>query len=99
MSPIRTAIFSCIALALAACSGGELSVKSPDGDVGTIRLYFAPDRAAEHRLPFNISGGIPPYEASVEDCPDWVSLFPQQGILAGTAPARDFGKTFFAVSM
>ena len=95
MSPIRTAIFSCIALALAACSGGELSIKSPDGDAGTIRLYFAPDRAAEHRLPFNIAGGIPPYDVSIEGCPDWVTLFPNQGVLAGTAPARDFGKTFF----
>ena len=95
MSPIRTAIFCCLALALAACSGSELSIESPDGDVGTLSLYFAPDRAGEHRLPFDITGGIPPYDARLEGCPDWVTLFPDQGILAGTAPSRDFGKTFF----
>ena len=95
MSPIRTAIFSCLVLALGACGGGELSVESPDGDVGTVRLFFAADRAAEHRLPFNVAGGIPPYHASIEGCPDWVNLFPRQGIVAGTAPPRDFGKIFY----
>ena len=74
MSPIRTAIFCCLALALAACSGSELSIESPDGDVGTLSLYFAPDRAGEHRLPFDITGGIPPYDARLEGCPDWVTL-------------------------
>ncbi len=49
----------------------------------------------EHRLPFRISGGVPPYESSIEGCPDWVSLFPDQGVLAGTAPVAERGKTFF----
>ncbi len=46
-------------------------------------------------LPFRISGGVRPYESSIDGCPDWVTLFPDQGILAGTAPAVDSGKTFF----
>ncbi|MDE0392721.1 MAG: hypothetical protein OXI57_11715 [Rhodospirillales bacterium] len=46
-------------------------------------------------MPFSITGGIPPYHASIEGCPDWVTLFSDQGILAGTAPARDVGETFF----
>ena len=95
MSPIRAVIFSCLTLALGACSGSELSIESADGDVGTIGLSFPPGRAAEHQLPFNITGGIPPYHARIEGCPDWATLFPDQGILAGTAPAGDVGETFF----
>ena len=36
-----------------------------------------------------------PYESSIEDCPDWVTLFPDQGVLAGTAPVAESGNTFF----
>ena len=49
----------------------------------------------EHRLRFRISGGNPPYESSIEDCPDWVTLFPDQGVLAGTAPVAENHRTFF----
>jgi len=48
----------------------------------------------EFPLP-RISGGLPPYESSIEDCPDWVTLFPDQGVLAGTAPVAGNGRTFF----
>ena len=54
MNPMRAAIFSCLALVLGACSGGELTIESTDGDVGTIALQFLPGRAAEHQLPFDI---------------------------------------------
>ena len=86
-------ILVCLALSLAACGGGHLSVDLPGG--GTLRLDFPPGQAVEHRLPFRISGGIPPYESSIEDCPDWVTLFPDQGVLAGMAPSEDRGKTYF----
>ena len=95
MNRMRAAIFSGLALALGACSGSELSIESPGGDVGTIRLNFPPGQGVEHQLPFNITGGVPPYHAKIEGCPDWVTLFPDQGILAGSAPAGDVGETFF----
>ena len=60
----------------------------------TLDLDFPLEEAVEHPLPFRISGGIRPYESSIDGCPDWVTLFPDQGILAGTAPAVDTGKTF-----
>ena len=87
-----------LAFSLAACSGSDLSVGLPGerGRVeGPLQLEFPPGRAVEHRLPFRISGGIPPYQSSVEDCPDWVTLFPDQGILTGTAPVADSDSTFF----
>ena len=59
------------------------------------RLVFPPGQAVERRLPFRISGGISPYESSIEGCPDWVTLFPDQGILAGTAPVAENDRTFF----
>ena len=55
---------------------------------------FPPGEPREYRLPHG-SGGIPPYEYSIEGCPDWVTLFPDQRILAGTAPAAASGQTFF----
>ncbi len=65
---------------------------------------FSPGQPVEHRLPFRISGGIPPYEFRLlrdegEDpnCPGWVTLFPDQPILAGTAPAAVAGRTFFCI--
>ena len=33
--------------------------------------------------------------ASIEGCPDWVTLFPDQGLLAGMAPTSARGQTFF----
>ena len=93
MKCVRTAIFHfCMSLSLVGCGGG-LSVDLPEGKQ-TLDLYFPPEQAVEHRLP-RISGGTRPYESSIDGCPDWVTLFPDQGILAGTGPAVDSGKTFF----
>ena len=90
---VRTIVLVCLALSLAACGGGHLSVDLPGGE--TRELPFSPGQAVEHPLPFRISGGIPPYESSIEGCPDWVTLFPDQGVLAGMAPVEDRGKTYF----
>ena len=81
------------AIVTAACGGGELSVANPEGGA-TLELKFPPERLEEHELP-KISGGFLPYETSIQGCPEWVILFPDQGILAGTAPIEDQGKTFF----
>ena len=78
----------------AACGGGELSIASPERDA-TLKLDFPPGRAVERRLPFRISGGFQPYESSIQGCPDWVTLYADQGILAGTGPIEDQGKSFF----
>ena len=94
MKYIRTVIHVCFALSLAACGGSGLSIDLP-GRGQTLELNFPPEEAVEHRLPFRISGGVQPYESSIDGCPDWVTLFPDQGILAGTGPAVDSGKTFF----
>ena len=91
MKPI---IYLSIALSLVACGGGDLSVDGPRASDGTLDLAFPPGRADEHRLPLRVSGGLPPYDSSIDGCPDWVALFPDQGILAGTAPAGEHGKTF-----
>ena len=94
MKCVRTAIFHfCMSLSLVGCGGGHLSVDLPEGKQ-TLDLYFPPEQAVEHRLP-RISGGTRPYESSIDGCPDWVTLFPDQGILAGTGPTVDSGKTFF----
>ena len=94
MKCVRTAIFHfCMSLSLVGCGGSHLSVDLPEGKQ-TLDLYFPPEQAVEHRLP-RISGGIRPYESSIDGCPDWVTLFPDQGILAGTGPEVDKGKTFF----
>ena len=85
----------CTALALAACGGGGLSVALPGGGGKALELAFPPGRAVEHRLPFRISGGIRPYESSIEGCPEWVTLSPDQGILAGTAPVAENDRTLF----
>ena len=82
MKFFRSVVISlCAALALAACGGGDLSVDLPGGSGDTrtrtaLELDFPPGRAVEHRLPFRVSGGLPPYSSSVEGCPDWVTLFP-----------------------
>ena len=94
MKYVGTIILACLALSLAACGGSDLSVDLPGGEE-TLELPFDPGQAVEHRLPFRISGGIPPYESSIEGCPDWVTLFPDQGVLAGVAPVGDRGKTYF----
>ena len=46
-------------------------------------------------MPLRISGGLSPYTSSIEDCPEWVTLFADQGVLAGTAPVGAAGRTFF----
>ena len=94
MKYVWTIILACVALSLAACGGSHLSVDLPGGGE-TLRLEFSPGQAVEHRLPFRISGGFPPHESSIEGCPDWVTLFPDQGVLAGMAPVGDRGKTYF----
>ena len=38
---------------------------------------------------------MPPYETSIEGCPDWVTLIPDQRILAGSAPVAESRNTFF----
>ena len=99
MKLVRPLVHVCFALWLAACGGGDLAIGLPGEDPEedpdrTLRLEFQPGIADEHGLP-RISGGVPPYEASIEDCPDWVTLLPDQGILAGTAPVSESGRTFF----
>ena len=95
MKRMKTAaLHLCFALFLAACGGGDLTIDLPGGGQ-TLQLQFPPGQAVEHRLPFRISGGFPPYTSSIEDCPDWVTLLADQGVLAGTAPADAAGRTFF----
>ena len=102
MKPLRSLVHVCIALSLAACGDADLSIELPPQREGTqtgepLRLGFPAGEAVEHRLPFRISGGVPPYDRSIEGCPDWVTLLPDQGILAGTAPVAERGRTFFCV--
>lgn len=92
MKCLTTLVQVCLALSLAAC--GHLSADLPGGEQ-TLELEFPAGQAVQHRLPLRISGGIRPYESSIEDCPDWVTLIPDQRILAGTAPVADSGRTFF----
>ena len=99
MKPLGPLVHVCVALALAAC-GADLSIELPAQREGTetgapLRLDFPAGQAVEHRLPFRVSGGVPPYDSSIEGCPDWVTLLPDQGILAGTAPVSERGRTFF----
>ena len=98
MKHLKAAAHTCLVLTLAACGGGgHLSVKnSGGGGVMSRELVFPPGEPRGYRLPQG-SGGIPPYEYSIdeENCPDWVTLFPDQRILAGTAPAVASGQTFF----
>ncbi len=92
--------FACIALsfALAACGGsGKPSVSAPEEKSRTLQLEFPPGGAVEHQLPFRIPGGVPPFKSSIDGCPDWVTLFPDQGILAGSAPVEDHGRIFFCI--
>ncbi len=105
MKLLKSALYASLVLALAACGGGGHLSVDPSGvdENETLTLNFPPGEPREYRLPFRISGGIPPYESRLlrdegEDpnCPDWVTLFPDQRILAGTAPAAASG-TFFCV--
>ena len=96
MKPIKPVIHACFALSLAACGGGDLSIGLPgETPPQTLKLIFHPGQPVEHPLPFRISGGVPPYISSIDGCPDWVTLFPDQGILAGTAPDSEHGRSFF----
>ena len=92
MKWVRIAVFHFMSLSLVGC-GGHLSVDLPEGKQ-TLGFVFPAGQAVEHPLP-RISGGIRPYESSIEGCPDWVTLIPDQRILAGTGPVADSGKTFF----
>ncbi len=89
-----TLVGVCFAFSLAACSSGHLSVELPGGD-GALGLSFPAGQAVQHRLPVRISGGVRPYESSIEDCPDWVTLIPDRRILGGTPPIAEAGNTFF----
>ncbi|MDE0435609.1 MAG: S8 family serine peptidase [Bryobacterales bacterium] len=82
----------------AAGGGGHLSVENPGGrgTHETHTLVFIPGQPVEYRLPFRVSGGIPPYESVIQGCPGWVVLFPDQGILAGVAPVGA-GGTYFCI--
>ena len=95
MRPPKLIILLGLALSLVACGGQELSVSLPDREAATLELVFPPGEAVEHRLPFRIAGGVPPYDLRIEGCPDWVRLFPVQRLLAGTGPTLDQGRTFF----
>ena len=96
-NPIATGALACLAIALTACGGGSpLSIEGRAGEeVKSYELVFLPEQPVEHRLPLRVSGGIRPYESSIEGCPAWVTLFPDQRILAGTAPVAASGQTFF----
>ena len=99
--PLPIAAWIVAAAFLSGCGGGgELSIDRPqeggppqDG-AETLSLEFRPGQTEQHRLPLRISGGVPPYTSSIEGCPEWVTLFPDQGILAGAAPASAYGRTF-----
>ena len=95
MKPSRPAVAAAFALSLAACSG-DLSIDIAGESAGTLHwIEFPPGQAHEHRLPFRISGGMPPYDTRIEGCPGWATLLPDQGTLAGTAPLGDSGETYF----
>ena len=89
------------AILTAACGGGDLSIERPVGEEEEIpatellELEFVAGQPREYQLPFSIPGFFRPYETSIEDCPVWVSLYQDQGILAGMAPDGDRGKSFF----
>ena len=96
---LKSVIVLCATLALAACGGGDLSIDLPGrGEARTLRLEFPPRQAVERELPFRVSGGVAPHTSSIEGCPDWVTLLPDQGILAGTAPETERGRTFFCAN-
>ena len=94
---IAMGALGCLGIALTACGGGShLSVEASAGEeVKSYELVFLPEQPVEHRLPLRVSGGIRPYESTIEGCPGWVTLFPDQRILAGTAPVAASGQTFF----
>lgn len=80
------------ALVTAACGGGDLAVVKPAKD--EIHREFTPGIAASYQLPSSFSGGFLPFAASIDGCPGWVTLLSDHGILAGTAPNEDAGKSF-----
>ena len=82
------------ALVTAGCGGGgDLSVVQPARD--EIRREFTPGEPARYQLPFSISRGFLPFAASIDGCPGWVTLLSDHGVLAGTAPVEEAGKTVF----
>ena len=93
MKRLKLVLQACLALLVVAC-GGDLAVDGTPGGT-TFTFRFVPGIAVEHRLPRRISGAIPPYEFRLEGCPEWVTLFPDQVVLAGTAPPEAQDRTFF----
>ena len=99
MKHYRSLAHACIALAcivisgaLAACGGSSgPSVSAPEEP---LKFDFIPEHVREYQLPFRISGVTPPLATSIDGCPDWVRLLPDQGILVGLAPTEDRGRTF-----
>ena len=82
------------ALVTAGCGGGgDLSVVQPARD--EILREFTPGEPARYQLPFSISRGFLPFAASIDGCPGWVTLLSDHGVLAGTAPVEEAGKTVF----
>ena len=98
MKHIKIVIFVGFVLALAACGGdsggGGPSIDRPQEST-ILHLSFPAGQAVERRLSFRIPAGIRSYNSSIEGCPDWVTLFPDQRVLAGIGPVQDRGKTFF----
>ena len=72
---------------------GRLRVQ-PGEDGSVWPLDFSPGGARQHTLPFQISGGVPPYETRLEGCPEWAVLATPQ-VLGGTPPASEEGRSFF----
>ena len=81
-----------LALALGACGGGDhVRIDLPGGE-RTLDLRFPANEAVRHTLPLRVRGGLAPFETRLEDCPEWVRLFPDQNVLAGTGPIEAAGR-------
>ena len=82
----------------AACSGGGLSIErpvvEPEEVTELLELSFPVGQPKEYQLPFSIPGFFRPYESRIEGCPDWVTLYPDQGVLAGRRPPGDLDASF-----
>ena len=82
----------------AACGGGGLSTERPVGEAEDVtellKLSFPVGQPKEYQLPFSIPGFFRPYETGIENCPRWITLYPDQGILAGRRPPDDLDAPF-----